>query len=241
MIDYSVPFLRSGIGRSPKDGGCIMQVIDWIDRCEWTDVPTCVHPILRAAAINVNDALGDGERQKLLALAPRLMGTTSGDNKISLRLAVWCAEYVLPIFTSRFPDDRRPQEAVAATKQYCEVADIKVNVNAAYAAAYAAADVGSDYAAGPAYAAAQAAYAAAQAAYAAYAAYTACTEIQAAEAAACAVCDAAACAARAIANDLTGGGYLFLVELLDEYDRITSRVAAPDAIDWRPVCEVMSR
>jgi hypothetical protein len=77
MIDYSVPFLRSGTGDNPEDGGCIMQVIDWIDRCEWSDEPVCVHPILRIVAIQVNDDMEDGDRQRLLALAPRLMNTAS--------------------------------------------------------------------------------------------------------------------------------------------------------------------
>src|SRR4029077_3381439 len=70
-----VPWLRAGKGSRPQDGGCILQVIDWIDRGEWTDTPGCVLPAFRELAINANDSLPDGQRQKLLDLVPRLRGT----------------------------------------------------------------------------------------------------------------------------------------------------------------------
>lgn len=71
-----VPWLRVGAGESPQDGGCVMQVIDWIDRGGWTDEPRCVYHLLRELAISVNDDLSDAGRQKLLDLVPRLMGTS---------------------------------------------------------------------------------------------------------------------------------------------------------------------
>ena len=71
----TVPWLRSGTGQTPSDGGCIMQVIDWIDRNQWSDAPDCVHPVIRHLAIYVNDRVDDTERQRLLDLAPRMMGT----------------------------------------------------------------------------------------------------------------------------------------------------------------------
>lgn len=70
-----VPFLRVGKGSDPEEGGCILQVIDWIDRGKWTDTPRCVLPQFREMAINCNDGLDDNERQGLLDLAPRLRGT----------------------------------------------------------------------------------------------------------------------------------------------------------------------
>jgi len=73
---HDVPYLRSGIGDSPRNGGCILQVIDWIHRHEWTDDPDCVHPLLRGIAIGVNDLSADSDRQRLLGFTNRLMGTT---------------------------------------------------------------------------------------------------------------------------------------------------------------------
>ena len=72
-----------------------------------------------------------------------------------VRIAVACAEHILPIFEARYPDDTRPRLAIDAAKAWlanpCEATLKAVNANAAAnAAAYAAAN---------AYAAAGAAYA----------------------------------------------------------------------------------
>jgi len=80
--------------------------------------------------------------------------------KMSLALAIYAAELVLPIFEKEYPEDMRPRDAIAAAKAYLKRPCIKTKT-AAYAAYTAAA---------AAYAAARAAYAAADAAYAAYAA-----------------------------------------------------------------------
>src|SRR6516165_6729745 len=111
-----VPHLRSGVGKTPSEGGCIMQVIDWISSNSWTDNPECVHPVLRSLAIRVNDSLGDDERQKLLDLAPRLMNTNSNDKQLSVDLAIFCAEQVRHIFEDKCPNDDRPRKAIEAAK-----------------------------------------------------------------------------------------------------------------------------
>jgi hypothetical protein len=128
-----VPWLRSGVGTTPADGGCIMQVIDWINREEWTDRPPCVHPVIRALAININDSADDQQRQKLLDLAPRMMNTASDDKQLSVKLAIFCAERVLHIFEEKYPNDDRPRKAIEAAKNGGDR-------NAADAAAYVAAD-----------------------------------------------------------------------------------------------------
>ena len=119
--ELQVPWLRAGTGSTPADGGCIMQVIDWLDRTGWSDSPECVHPVLRVLAIRANDALGDADRQQLLDLAPRLMGTNSDDRVLSVRLAAFCARYVLHIFEERYPGDERPRRAIDAAEAwaYC--------------------------------------------------------------------------------------------------------------------------
>lgn len=70
-----VPWLRSGVGNTPDEGGCVMQIVSWIHNHGWTDDPVCVHQIIRGWAISANDKLPDDERQELLKLVPRLMGT----------------------------------------------------------------------------------------------------------------------------------------------------------------------
>jgi len=78
-----VPWLRAGVGETPAQGGCIMQVIDWIHHREWTEHPPCVLSLLREIAVEVNDSLDDVGRQKLLDLAPRLMGTSPCESWVS--------------------------------------------------------------------------------------------------------------------------------------------------------------
>ena len=112
----NVPWLRSGTGATPADGGCIMQVVDWIHRGQWTDSPPCVHPVIQRLAIVANDSLDDEGRQKLLDLAPRMMNTASEDRKLSVDLAIFCAESVLPIFEKRYPGDVRPRMAIEAAR-----------------------------------------------------------------------------------------------------------------------------
>ena len=88
-----VPWLRSGMGKNPQDGGCIMQVIDWIASGGWSDYPECVHPKLREVAIAANDAMTDEGRQKLLALAPRLMNTRPTPPEDEDLRALWIKNY----------------------------------------------------------------------------------------------------------------------------------------------------
>ena len=143
----AVPFIRSGVGASPADGGCILQVVSWIHNEGWTDDPPCVHPVIRRLAIAANDKLPDGERQKLLDLIPRMMGTASDDRVLSVRLAIVCAKAVLPIYEERKPGDERPRKAIGTAEAWCEcpckehAAEAGAAANAAYnAATYAAAN-----------------------------------------------------------------------------------------------------
>jgi hypothetical protein len=98
--------------------------------------------------------------------------------EMSVELAIYAAELVLPIFEKQYPDDKRPAEAIAAAKKW--LADpSEENRIATYAAACAArsahaAACSAACAARSAHAAAcAAAYDAARSAYAADAAYAA--------------------------------------------------------------------
>ncbi|MFA7486027.1 MAG: putative immunity protein [Phycisphaerae bacterium] len=108
------------------------------------------------------------------------------DDKI--RYAIFAAELVIDIFEKRFPEDKRPRNAIEAARKYLSHKDAAA-ADAAYAAARAAADA-VDYAARAARTAAYAARAAAREAYvanavraAAYADYAADYAARAADAA----------------------------------------------------------
>jgi hypothetical protein len=107
-------------------------------------------------------------------------------NDVIIIFAILCAESVLYLFENKFPEDKRPSEAIKVAKEYLKnknsVADYEAVYEAAYEAAYAA-DYASAYAA---YAAARVANAAnadyASAYEAAYAAYAAARAANAANA-----------------------------------------------------------
>ena len=94
-----LPVLSRGAHTSPKAGACAMEYVSFLAGEEWSDSPACVHPVIAAMARSVNDRLGDEERQTLLPLLARTMGTapTGTDEeqcRLSVALAVWSAEQV---------------------------------------------------------------------------------------------------------------------------------------------------
>jgi len=96
-----------------------------------------------------------------------------------VKYAVFAAEQVISIFEKKYPDDKRPRQAIEAAKAYIkdssEVNRVAAHAaaDAAYAAAHAAHAADAAYAAHAAAHAAHAADAAAHAAHAADAAYAA--------------------------------------------------------------------
>jgi len=216
-----IPYLRKNTGETPAEGGCIMQVIDWIDRHEWSDDPPCVHPVIRSLAIHVNDNLPDDERQKLLDLAPRMMGTNTGDEALTRKLLGFLARWVYPIYEDwrreAYYDDNGAVLACIEAAERGEAASEK----AAAAARAARAARGARGAGG---ALAMEAAGAAEAAKAAWAA-------KAAEAAWTAE------AAEAAKGDV---GLVLLTDLLDHYDALTGRTHDPEPLDYTEVCEAMA-
>ena len=88
----------------------------------------------------------------------------SVNQKQAIKVAIFSAELVIDIYEKKYPEDKRPRQAIEAAKAYLKKPN-EANKSAANAAAYAAANA--------AYAAVNvAAYVAAYAAYAADAAAT---------------------------------------------------------------------
>jgi len=102
----------------------------------------------------------DAQDDKIAFTSARLVsqvGTLT--QPIAVQWAAECAKRVLKHYEDKYPDDKRPREAIDAAIRWAKD-PTQANRDAAYAAAYAAAHAAD---------AAAAAYAAAHAAYAAYA------------------------------------------------------------------------
>lgn len=77
--DY-VPMLIKGCSETPEQGGCLVQVANWLANPKtWTDDALCVDPVLADWGVTVNDNIGDEMRHRLALCAPRISGTKIHD------------------------------------------------------------------------------------------------------------------------------------------------------------------
>lgn len=92
-----VPVLSRGKHRSPRKGACFMEFASYLAGERWSDHPQCTHPLLAALARVVNDHTSDDGRQQLAPLIPSVIGLTSEDVQVDVRIALLCARTALPI------------------------------------------------------------------------------------------------------------------------------------------------
>jgi hypothetical protein len=76
-IDYT---LKSGSHESREAGMCAMEWVAYLANEPHSDSPVCVSPVLRSFCIAFNDALPDGQRQRLHPYLTRCIGT-AGDGR----------------------------------------------------------------------------------------------------------------------------------------------------------------
>lgn len=86
-VPDGVPVLSPGSHRSPRQGACFMEFASFLAGERWSDHPSCTHPLLAQLARDVNDCLGERERQQLVPLIPWVVGRR-GDDRTWLTLPV---------------------------------------------------------------------------------------------------------------------------------------------------------
>ena len=92
-----MPVLSRGKHRRPRKGACFMEFASFLAGERWSDHPACTHPLLASMARLVNDYTSDEQRQKLVGLAPAVVGLTSDDVRVDLRIALRAAVTALPV------------------------------------------------------------------------------------------------------------------------------------------------
>jgi hypothetical protein len=92
-----MPVLSRGKHRRPRKGACFMEFASFLAGERWSDHPACTHPLLASLARLVNDYTSDEQRQKLVGLAPTVVGLTSDDVRVDLRIALRAAVTALPV------------------------------------------------------------------------------------------------------------------------------------------------
>lgn len=109
-----VPVLSRGKHRSPRKGACFMELASYLAGERWSDRPACTHPLLAAAARDVNDYTSDAGRARLAELIPSVIGLTGDDLHLDARIALRCARMALPVVSAE------RQQVMAVSVLTCE-------------------------------------------------------------------------------------------------------------------------
>ncbi|MGD9704056.1 MAG: hypothetical protein AB7Q42_01385 [Acidimicrobiia bacterium] len=92
-----VPLLSRGKHRNPRKGACFMELASFMAGERWSDHPACTHPLLASLARLVNDFTTDAGRPRLVPLIPSVIGLTSDDPHLDVRIALRSATAALPV------------------------------------------------------------------------------------------------------------------------------------------------
>ncbi|ONI73862.1 hypothetical protein BWI15_10605 [Kribbella sp. ALI-6-A] len=97
-----VPILSRGPHRDPRRGACFMEYASHLAGLEWSDRPSCTHPLLALVAREVNDELSDAARVQLVPMIPTVIGLVPTDPRYVPALVVRCVTPVLPVVSPQF-------------------------------------------------------------------------------------------------------------------------------------------
>lgn len=94
--------LDEGSHNSFEEGHCAMEVVSWLAGQGFTDAPGCASRVLTKYTINLNDTWKEADRQRLVPLLPRMVGT-AGDGKDEAR-AYLALDWIIRTYTPAFLD-----------------------------------------------------------------------------------------------------------------------------------------
>lgn len=86
-----------------------MEFASYLAGERWSDHPSCTHPLLARLARLINDYTSDAQRPRLIGLVPSVVGLTSDDVRVDLRIALRAASTALPVVA----EERQRAMAVA--------------------------------------------------------------------------------------------------------------------------------
>ena len=94
--------LDHGAHESFDNGHCAMEVVAWLADQGHTDAPSCSSRVLRAFTIRLNDRWNTLDRQRLIPLLPRMIGTANdGQDEARSYLAL---DWLIRTFTPAWLD-----------------------------------------------------------------------------------------------------------------------------------------
>ena len=74
-----------------------MELVSFVAGEPWSDHPACTHPLLGSLARMVNDHTSDAARPRLAPLIPNVIGLTTDDPQLDVRIALRAATTALPV------------------------------------------------------------------------------------------------------------------------------------------------
>jgi len=74
-----------------------MEMASFLAGEQWSDHPTCTHPVLAAMARRVNDMLDDAHRQGLVTMIPEVVGLNPDDPRATTALLLTAVRAALPV------------------------------------------------------------------------------------------------------------------------------------------------
>jgi len=74
-----------------------MELVSYLAGARWSDHPACTHPLLASLARLVNDHTSDAGRGELTGLVPSVIGLTSDNPHVNVRIALRAATAARPI------------------------------------------------------------------------------------------------------------------------------------------------
>ncbi|MCW2831796.1 MAG: hypothetical protein JWP31_2488 [Aeromicrobium sp.] len=110
-VPSSLPTLSAGSHDASHGQACVMEYVSLLAGEEWSDRPECTHELLAHEARTVNDLLRDSDRSRLVPLIGRLFGTTVDSTDVRAHLRLVQARQVIALIE---PDARATALAAVA-------------------------------------------------------------------------------------------------------------------------------
>jgi hypothetical protein len=136
--------IKAGSHKTPSEGSCTMEIACLVAGFGWrqiyseNDLPECMSRVIGAYVIQLNDAMPDDQRQRLMAFVPRLTTTrgTVAEEQARAEYLVMNAAKPAAIAALRSARLHQHADAVAATTTLEELLSAMAVVRSAVAAAY---------------------------------------------------------------------------------------------------------
>src|SRR3954447_21886379 len=105
LVPDAMPVLSTGKHRTPRSGGCFMELASFLAGERWSDHPECTDPTLAELARCINDVMPDSHRSLLAPMIPSVIGTGPRDMpdrvQIAARIVRTCAVTALPLVRTK--------------------------------------------------------------------------------------------------------------------------------------------